>query len=293
MGGSSPRNLKASASAADHGRAMKDSSRTTARRFAAAALALFLCAALPAQDSWHSVVKGDTLYSIARAYGLSVAELRAANGLSESSVLKVGQKLRIPGSSAPVRHTVAKGDTLFGISRTYGVAVDKIRAANGLAADATLKIGQVLTIPGAAAVKASSPVASPPPSASSRPASPSPVGAALSWPVEGSRSYLTGKLYGIGISSTSGALVRSVSAGTVIHAAPFQGYGQVVFVERPDRLIYAYAGMGDISVRVGETVPSGAKLGELPVLAKGSSPTLSFMVFKGGKAIDPASAPRD
>lgn len=45
-------------------------------------------------------------------------------------------------------HTVVKGDTLWGISRTYGVTVDAIRAANGMAAsDTTVRLGQTLSIP--------------------------------------------------------------------------------------------------------------------------------------------------
>ena len=47
-------------------------------------------------DTTYNVEKGDTLYSISRKYQLTVAELRAANNLSETDVLKAGQKLIIP-----------------------------------------------------------------------------------------------------------------------------------------------------------------------------------------------------
>ena len=47
-------------------------------------------------DSVHKVEKGDTLYSISRKYQITVAELRAANNLSENDVIKIGQKLIIP-----------------------------------------------------------------------------------------------------------------------------------------------------------------------------------------------------
>lgn len=288
--------LKEEPQRADDETAMKPRRFSLARSLAALILAL-LCAALAAQDSYHTVVKGDTLFSLSRSYGLSVDALRKANGLGESAVLKVGQKLRIPGAASPapsVRHTVVKGDTLYGIARTYSVGLDAILKANKLSKDSALKIGQVLTIPGAQGAAA----AASPPSTSAKPAAASPAAGAgsakaPSWPLEGKRSYLSGKLYGIGISASSGAPVRAVAAGTVIHAAPYQGYGQVVFVERKDKLIYAYAGLGSISVRVGESIPSGAKLGELPALSGGESPSLSFMVFKGGKAMDPATAPRD
>ena len=63
---------------------------------------LLICAILFAAsislfaDTTYKVEKGDTLYSISRKYQITVAELRAANNLSENDVIKVGQKLKIP-----------------------------------------------------------------------------------------------------------------------------------------------------------------------------------------------------
>ncbi len=52
-------------------------------------------------------------------------------------------------SSSGSSHTVVRGDTLWGISRKYGVTMDAIRAANGMAASETnVRLGQSLTIPG-------------------------------------------------------------------------------------------------------------------------------------------------
>ena len=49
-------------------------------------------------DTTYKVEKGDTLYSISRKYQITIAELRAANNLSENDVIKVGQKLKIPSA---------------------------------------------------------------------------------------------------------------------------------------------------------------------------------------------------
>ena len=57
--------------------------------FFAATISLFA-------DTTYKVEKGDTLYSISRKYQITVAELRAANNLSENDVIKAGQKLIIP-----------------------------------------------------------------------------------------------------------------------------------------------------------------------------------------------------
>jgi LysM repeat protein len=48
---------------------------------------------------------------------------------------------------APITHTVASGDTLYGIAGTYGITLEQLLAANNLRADAVLRIGQVLLIP--------------------------------------------------------------------------------------------------------------------------------------------------
>jgi LysM repeat protein len=51
----------------------------------------------PVCTSYHNVVKGETLYSIARAYGLNVYDLAAANKIYNLNLIKVGQRLCIPG----------------------------------------------------------------------------------------------------------------------------------------------------------------------------------------------------
>ena len=93
------------------------------------------------------VVKlGDTLYSIARKYGISVDELKSANGKS-SNLLTIGEELVIPTVTGTTRtYTVKSGDSLWKIATTYGVSVNALKSANGLSSD-LLSIGQILVIP--------------------------------------------------------------------------------------------------------------------------------------------------
>lgn len=99
----------------------------------------------------YIVKKGDTLYSIARNFNVSVNEIMALNNLS-SSVLTPGQTLVIPkkenngNTNTYQTYTVQKGDTLFSISRKFGVDVNTIKQLNNLSSD-TLSIGQQLKIP--------------------------------------------------------------------------------------------------------------------------------------------------
>lgn len=124
--------------------------------------------------STYTVVSGDSLWSIAKRNHLSVSDLAESNNLRASSVLKVGQKLIIPGESVKVestlaatepekaepkkaappvsketmKHVVASGETLGGIARKYGVSVGTIATANSISDPAKIRPGQELIIPG-------------------------------------------------------------------------------------------------------------------------------------------------
>lgn len=105
----------------------------------------------------HKVQSKQTLYSLARRYKTSVTEINNANPALASG-LQVGQTLKIPfGGVLPsaqlktttvvetLTHKVGEGETLFAISRRYGVSVTQIKEWNNLATNA-LKLGQDLKI---------------------------------------------------------------------------------------------------------------------------------------------------
>ena len=94
---------------------------------------------------YYTVVKGDSLYSIARKYNLTVDELKSMNNLS-SNTLSIGQKLIIGKTTYSNVYTVKKGDTLYSIARNYNTTVDEIKKANNLSSN-SLSIGQELVIP--------------------------------------------------------------------------------------------------------------------------------------------------
>lgn len=104
----------------------------------------------------HKVKSGQTLYSLSRRYGTSVKSIRDENG-GLTTGLKVGQTLKIPygkevKAAVPVAvasdaklHTVAKGETLFSISRKYGLKVEQLKTLNKLSSNA-LSLGQKLVV---------------------------------------------------------------------------------------------------------------------------------------------------
>lgn len=94
----------------------------------------------------YTVVSGDTLYSIASKFGVSVVDLIYLNNL-DSTILNIGQVLEIPGKmSIYTTYVVKRGDTLYGIANSYGTTVDKIKSLNNLTSN-ILSIGQELLIP--------------------------------------------------------------------------------------------------------------------------------------------------
>ena len=94
----------------------------------------------------YVVKKGDTLYGIANKYNVSVDNLKSYNNLSTDS-LSIGQIIKIPDNKVNSNEYVVKsGDSLYSISRKYGVSVDVLMSVNNLKST-VLSVGQVLKIP--------------------------------------------------------------------------------------------------------------------------------------------------
>ena len=106
----------------------------------------------------YVVQPGDTVSHIALRSHTTVGQIVAANGLDARATIRAGQTLTIPtappapvAAPAALTRTVVAGDTVWDIARATGATVDAIVAANGLDARAGIRVGQVLTIPGAVA----------------------------------------------------------------------------------------------------------------------------------------------
>ena len=122
----------------------------------------------------HKVSAGESLTAIARRYNISLHALAKENGLSVTDGVLIGQTLKLPSdakaeSSTPSRlgntknnstrtpantnigitenYTVKAGESLTMLSNRFGVAVGDLAAANGLASNANLRIGQTLKVP--------------------------------------------------------------------------------------------------------------------------------------------------
>lgn len=119
----------------------------------------------PNTEQIHTVIQGDTLYALSLLYGVSSAEIVAANNLSNPDSLEVGQQLVIPvpgtvdlggdppaddGDPAPseeISYIVQPGDTLYRIGLAYGFTVEELADYNNIADPTSLDIGQEILIP--------------------------------------------------------------------------------------------------------------------------------------------------
>ncbi len=102
----------------------------------------------------YTVEPGDNLYAISRKYSTTVSAIREMNDMGNSSNIKVGQKLKIPGEATPapsgpkveeIIHVVKRGEGLWDISRQYGVTIEDIVKWNNLK-DTKIKINEKLKI---------------------------------------------------------------------------------------------------------------------------------------------------
>ena len=103
------------------------------------------------KQNFYIVQKGDTLWSIASKFGLSVNKLKELNNLT-SNLISVGQSLLVKENTSNdenpsnnLIHVVQRGDTLYSIAKLYNTTVDKIKRLNNLSSN-TLKIGQKLIV---------------------------------------------------------------------------------------------------------------------------------------------------
>jgi LysM repeat protein len=105
----------------------------------------------------YVVTKGDTLSSIAKRFGVSLAEMQKMNGITNPDQIVVGQKLRVPAvapassatstSGQEKTYVVQQGDTLSKIAVRFGVTVAALQSANNISDPNKVYPGQVLKIP--------------------------------------------------------------------------------------------------------------------------------------------------
>lgn len=273
-------------------------------------------------DTTHKVEKGDTLYSISRKYSVTVSELRAANKLSESDVIKIGQVLVIPGSgntqtktetktsstakdttTSTQTYVIQKGDTLYGIARKFNMKINDLLEINGLTKESVIKVGQklkVTTTSTATSTEKSAASTTTTTKTETKAPDTRTYGTTVEsdtstiWPVKNPTvTTVKGKASGVTLSAQINESVKCIREGTVMYVGVYRGFGQVVFVQSKTGAIYVYAGLGTVSVKKGDYKVYGDELGTAGIDSITGKSQITFMVFQNGQPIDPAKAPRN
>ncbi len=241
----------------------------------------------------YTVKGNETLAAIAARFDVSTMSIVWANNLKSMKDIRAGKVLRIP----PVTGLIVKvtaGDTLEAIAARYDVNGTDIIATNGLD-DATLIIGQVLVIPGAAG--ADLPVAEPSPAGTQSTSSPAATVRACGRRARTRAASSCGRSSVAATTSAStsttattrstsppitASTVRAAAAGTVTFAGwKNNGGGYQVWISHGSNLYTTYNHMSAITVGVGQHVARGTQVGRIGMTGDATGPHCHFEVWIG------------
>lgn len=223
-----------------------------------------------------------------------------------------------PANPEPIRHQIQRGETVYALSRLYGVPVRTIAEWNGLDSEFTVRSGQFLLIPQGQTGTPPSPIVEAPgagsvtpvpPSAATplpdeTPSAPLPASATppapdlgtpsasasssrLSLPVQGNifRAYAPGTNEGIDIAAPAGTAVKAADAGSVAAVTTNTNGVAIVVIKHADGLLTVYTGIDSLTVNKNDTVTRGQTIGKIRA---GDPAFLHFEVRRGLQSVDPA-----
>jgi lipoprotein NlpD len=223
----------------------------------------------------HVVQRGETVYRIARTYGIDPADLMETNGIADPRAVAVGAELFVPGAS-----------------RVLEVPPAPVPGDPALVPAATATATPTSTV-------TPTPTATRTPSPSPTP-SPAPTPAAiragrdvpLAWPLKGvlyGRYGVRGgrRHDGIDIAAPEGTVVGAAAAGTVIYAGEQSGYGSIVIVKHDGGLVTLYAHASRLLVEEGARVRRGDPVAAVGQTGRTTGPHLHFEVREGTRPRNP------
>nr|WP_238366270.1 LysM peptidoglycan-binding domain-containing protein [Mesobacterium pallidum] len=218
----------------------------------------------------HQVKRGETAYTIARSYNVSVRSLADWNGLGSDFAVREGQFLLIP--------VVVAGEE---------PAESAPITAPGEGSPTPVPPSASAPLPAERPAPAAAPVATPPAPDIGKQSAPK-TQAAMSMPVSGSiiREYSQGKNDGLDIAVPAGTAVKAATEGTVGAITQDSSTGSsIVVLKHSDGLLTVYMNVTDVKVAKNDRVSRGSTIASV---AEGSPSYLRFGVYQGNKAVDPA-----
>lgn len=226
----------------------------------------------------HEVTSGDTLFAISLKYGVSVAQIKAANGMSDDTV-RLGQKLIIPGADASATQTATlrKPSTLpANVDKTTTGSVP----ATSVATPTTNRPSKGVDIASRSFESVSNPAKT--------------NATAFRWPTDGRIITRYGEKVngtandGIDISVPEGTPVKAAENGTVIYSgSELADFGNLILVSHRGGWVSAYAHASANKVKRGDKVQRGQVIALSGRTGNAKVPKLHFELRKNSTPVNP------
>jgi len=235
---------------------------------------------IPLNDtiSVYEVKKGDTISSIAKAYGVSRNTIIWANDIKGNS-LTVGDTLIILPITG-IKYIVKKGDTVASIAKKYKSDIDDVTKYNGITKDADLTAGDVLLLPEDEIMVTQAPTSKKRPIIASRLAT-TPLGFFVRPLVGGLRTQGIHGHNAVDIAAQRGTPVVATASGKVIIARMGGyngGYGNMIVIAHENNIQTLYAHLRDVYITTGTTVTQGQVIGTVGNTGRSSGPHLHIEI---------------
>ena len=217
----------------------------------------------------HRVAPGETAYSIARAYGISVQSLAEWNALDAGYALRVGQHLLIPAVSAQRRSESAAA--LDFTKPGVGTPTPQPPSAAEPLPEVEAKVSEPQEAPNFA-----------PDLGKTLPPSDAP----MDLPVLGVviREYVKGENDGLDLAAKAGDPVRAAAAGTVGAITTDSEGITIIVIRHPSDMLTIYSNVANVAVAKGDSVERGGKIAEVPAIGPAA---IHFQVREGLESVDP------
>jgi murein DD-endopeptidase MepM/ murein hydrolase activator NlpD len=268
----------------------------------------------------YTVQEGDSFWSVAADYDTDVDTLIALNTDVQPETLQPGQKLKVVQAFHGLTYMVQPGDTLYDIASSHHLSPEQIREANAMGRDNTVKVGEMIFLPGARSREStrntvvsrsgtvrreSSPRTAATTAAAPAPAAPAPAPAAPApapspkkssgwiWPLDGgmytSEFGWRGRDFheGMDIAVPIGTVAVAAKGGTVEFAGWHGGYGYMVLIDHGDGTKSRYAHASALLVTAGTAVEQGQPVIKVGSTGNSTGPHLHFEIIVNGTPQDP------
>ena len=243
----------------------------------------------------HVVRRGETVYRIARAYGIDPADLMETNGISDPRTVAVGAELFVPGATREVEVPPAP---VPGDPAPAGAQAALAASGRG----SSTSTSTITKAPADAGPTTHTPVPPPDTGPTSHTAAPIPTApaadvrgakeASLAWPLKGvlygRYGVRAGRRHdGIDIAAPEGTQVAAAAGGTVIYAGEQSGYGAIVILRHDSGLVTLYAHNSRLLVDEGAHVRRGEPIARVGQTGRTTGPHLHFEVRDGTRPRNP------